>query len=86
MNQYLIHKDKVIARLVQPTALKEVFASPHWTWDGIANTNVLVNRVSCKVSSSRRLREAAANIGHQHLNAAYPLPGGVAWEFLILAR
>lgn len=84
MNQYLIYKNEVVARLVQPTALKEVFASTHWTWDCVANNNVLVNRMSCKVSSARKWREAAFT-RDARLNTAYPLPGGVSWEFLITA-
>lgn len=83
MNQYLVYKGRVMARLVQPTALKEVFASSHWTWDCIGNTNVLVNRMSCKVSSARKWHEEVACI--ERLKTAYPLPGGVAWEFLITA-
>jgi hypothetical protein len=83
VNQYLVYKGRVMARLVQPTALKEVFASSHWTWDCIGNTNVLIKRMSCKVSSSRRW--PAKLRGPDACNVAYPLPGGVAWEFLVTA-
>lgn len=83
VNQYLIFKNKVVARLAQPTALKEVFASQYWSWDGIAGHNVLIKRMSCKVSSSRRW--PAKLRGPDACNVAYPLPGGVEWEFLVTA-
>lgn len=83
VKQYLIFKNEVVARLAQPTALKEVFASQYWTWDDIAGHNVLIKRMSCKVSSSRKWHDAAVVYGNTPV--AYPLPGGVAWEFLVTA-
>lgn len=78
--QYLIYKNQVVATLVQPTNFKQVFASRHWTWDGVAGGNVLVKRLNCRVSSSRKW---AAKAGP---DTAYPLPGGVSWEFLVVPQ
>lgn len=82
VNQYLIFKNEVVARLAQPTAFKEVFASEHWTWDSVAGHNVLIKRMSCKVSSAFKWHERH---NPDACMVAYPLPGGVEREFLLTA-
>lgn len=74
-HQYLIHQDKPLAVLAEPTRFLEVFASPDW--DQAAGRNVLRRKVLCKVSLAQKWQKCAVS------KEATPLPNGMAWEYLI---
>ena len=76
-HQYLIHQDKPLAILAEPTRFLEVFASPDWDWDQAAGRNVLRRKVLCKVSLAQKWQKCAVS------KEATPLPNGMAWEYLI---